>query len=108
MPKWICKTACVWGPEPKMVKFWKVGEEFVHPTKPNKHFIAADKVEEEFQFDKKEVNDITKDDMQLMSKNQLNDKYNLGLGKSELNRTKKDKIISMAIKRSNEKYVKRN
>ena len=102
---WTCIRACYWGKDKGQSRLWKVGTTIQSETRPNKHFIDQNAVEEEFQFDAKPVAEIGNDDMQLMTKKQINEKFVLGFDKRGLGATKKDTLIKMVIDRNNVKIV---
>ena len=100
MKTWICVKPNHWGKEAKMRRMWKVGETIIADECPNKHFMDANpkKVEEKFEFDKKAEKEISVDDMNLMTKNQINEKFALGI--KRISTIKKEEMIVMALKKN--------
>lgn len=100
MKTWICVKPNVWGISSKMQRMWKVGETIAAEECPNKHFMDANpkKVEAEFEFNKKAEKEISVDDMNLMTKKQINEKFALGI--KQINTIKKEEMIVMALKKN--------
>ena len=107
MKTWTCIKTCYWGVAKGQSRIWTVGTTINSETRPNKHFIDKNAVEETFKFDEKPVAEIKKDDMNLMTKKQINEKFELGLDKRGLGATKKDTLIKMVIDRSNAKLAQK-
>ena len=100
MKTWICIKKCYWGATPNEMRIWTKGETVQSEDCPNKHFINPNKVEETFEFDKKESKEITVEDMELMTKKQINDKFELGLDENGVHWTKKKEMIKMVINKT--------
>jgi len=98
MKTWTCIQRTYWGETPKTMRLWKVGETLQSVKQPNKHFISEDKVEETFKFDEKDSKDVSVEDMSLMTKKQINDKFELGIG--NIQTIKKEELIKMAINKT--------
>ena len=106
MGKYICTTSCYWGPESGKRQSWKVGETYDGDVKPCKHFESVDKVQgsrakKEYRFMDKEALDWTPDDMELATKKQLNEKFELGLNATTLHNTGRVELISSIRKKNN-------
>ena len=108
MKSWTCIAQCTWGAAAHESKMYVMGDIVNHPTKPNKHFCETSKLSKEYDFDKMDVKDISVEQMHLMTKEELNDKFELGVEDNTLKSTLKEVLIKAAIDKSNLEHQKRN
>jgi len=95
MNEWICIKNTIWGEDKQSVRPFKTGDVVLSDKQPNKHFKPAKEVEvesEQKEFDPKTMN---KDDILLMTKKQINEKFNLNIDKKKLHTTKKEVLLKM-------------
>jgi len=100
MKDWICTTPCTWGNKPENSRMWKVGERIKYPTRPNKHFDDPKEVGVKMKFEDMHPDKINAEEMALMTKDQINEKFALGYEKKQLLSIKHQELVTTALRRS--------
>jgi len=100
MKEWVCTNPTAWGNKPENSRLWKVGERTKYPTRPNKHFEDPKDIGAKHKFEDMHPDKINADEMALMTKDQINDKFTLGFDKKKLLNIKHQELVTIALRRS--------
>jgi len=95
MKEWICTKNTIWGEEKKSVRPFKIGDVVYWDKQPNIHFKPAKEVEAESEKKEFDSQTMNKEDILLMTKKQINEKFNLNIDKKKLQTTKKEVLLKM-------------
>ena len=90
---WTAIAKNLWGATTKTRRMWNVGDTVLAEEKPNKHWVGEDEVDSVLKYDEVDAKTATKDDLLLMTKQQINDKFELGLEKHMILQTTKEALI---------------